>query len=54
MMQIKKSINGEDLPYVLGVPLGGNTIHLKTQYDQKEKRLSETIMTYWSNFAKTG
>ncbi|KAL4131346.1 hypothetical protein QTP88_008677 [Uroleucon formosanum] len=51
---IKKSINGEDLPYVLGVPLGGNTIHLKTQYDPKEKRLSEMIMTHWSNFAKTG
>ncbi|VVC41277.1 Hypothetical protein CINCED_3A003527 [Cinara cedri] len=51
---VRKSINGEDLPYVLGVPLGGNTIHLKTQYDQKEKRLSEMIMTYWSNFAKTG
>lgn len=54
VFQVKKSINGEDLPYVLGVPLGGNTIHLKTQYDQKEKRLSETIMTHWSNFAKTG
>lgn len=52
--QVRKSIVGEDLPYVLGVPLGGNTIHLKTQYDQKEKRLSETMMTYWSNFAKTG
>ncbi|XP_050539878.1 neuroligin-4, X-linked-like isoform X2 [Daktulosphaira vitifoliae] len=51
---VKKSINGEDLPYVLGVPLGGNTINLKTQFDQKEKRLSEMMMTYWSNFAKTG
>ncbi|XP_050440037.1 neuroligin-4, Y-linked-like [Adelges cooleyi] len=50
----KKSINGEDLPYVLGVPLGGNTIHFKTQFDQKEKRLSEMIMAHWSNFAKTG
>lgn len=51
---MKKSINGDDLPYVLGVPLGGNTIHLKTNYDLKEKRLSETIIAHWTNFAKTG
>ncbi|XP_075235972.1 uncharacterized protein LOC142333050 isoform X2 [Lycorma delicatula] len=48
---IEKSVHGEELQYIFGIPLdSGNYPHYNTQ----EKVLSEYIMTLWSNFAKTG
>nr|XP_018900938.1 PREDICTED: uncharacterized protein LOC109033000 [Bemisia tabaci]XP_018900939.1 PREDICTED: uncharacterized protein LOC109033000 [Bemisia tabaci] len=49
-----KSIQGEELPYVFGVPLGGPAFHFQGNYNLPERLLSEIMMTLWTNFAKTG
>ncbi|XP_059055067.1 uncharacterized protein LOC131849096 [Achroia grisella] len=51
---LNKSVHGEELPYVLGVPLGGANTHFHTEYTQKEKLLSEVMMRLWTNFVKIG
>ncbi|KAG7304586.1 hypothetical protein JYU34_011556 [Plutella xylostella] len=51
---LNKSVHGEELPYILGVPLGGTNSHFHTEYTQKEKLLSEVIMRLWTNFVKIG
>jgi neuroligin len=50
---ISQSIHGEDLPFVFGAPLG-NAGPFQTQYNAEERLLSEAVMRYFSNFAKTG
>lgn len=52
--QIQQTVQGEELPYVFGVPLDGRGLHYDTNYSQQEKLLSEVVMTLWTNFAKTG
>nr|CAH7731011.1 unnamed protein product [Callosobruchus chinensis] len=47
-----KSHNGEELPYVFGVPLGG--LHFANNYTDQERLFSEIVMTYFCNFANTG
>ncbi|GBP72719.1 Neuroligin-1 [Eumeta japonica] len=49
-----KSVHGEELPYVLGVPLGGAETHFHSEYTIKEKLLSEAVMRLWTNFVKNG
>ncbi|XP_053601561.1 uncharacterized protein LOC128670152 [Plodia interpunctella] len=51
---LNKSVNGEELPYVLGIPLGGANTHFHTEYTPKEKLLSEVMMRLWTNFVKIG
>lgn len=52
---ISQSIQGEDLPFVFGVPLGGNNAGpFQTFYNAEERLLSEAVMRYFSNFAKNG
>ncbi|XP_060810622.1 uncharacterized protein LOC106136893 [Amyelois transitella] len=51
---LNKSVNGEELPYVFGIPLGGATSHFHTEYTPKEKLLSEVMMRLWTNFVKIG
>lgn len=53
------SVHGEDLPYVFGAPLlppGAHHAigHFPYNYTRAESQLSEALITYWSNFAKTG
>ena len=48
------SVHGEDLAYILGMPLVGGTYHFVHNYTQEEKVLSEHFMAYLVNFAKTG
>ena len=48
------SIHGEDLAYVLGMPLVGGTYHFVHNYTQEEKMLSENFMAFLVNFAKSG
>ncbi|KAL7035906.1 hypothetical protein ACKWTF_008620 [Chironomus riparius] len=50
---ISQSIHGEDLPFVFGAPLG-NAGPFQTSYNAEERLLSEAVMRYFSNFAKTG
>ncbi|XP_067118597.1 neuroligin-4, X-linked-like isoform X1 [Centruroides vittatus] len=47
-------IHGEELPYVFGSPLIGTMTHFPQNYTENEVSLSETIMSYWLNFAKYG
>ena len=48
------SVHGEDLAYILGMPLVGGTYHFVHNYTQEEKMLSEHFMAFLVNFAKTG
>ncbi|KAJ0181484.1 hypothetical protein K1T71_003569 [Dendrolimus kikuchii] len=51
---LNKSVRGEELPYILGVPLGGTNTHFHSEYTQEEKLLSEVMMRLWTNFVKIG
>ncbi|XP_063372659.1 uncharacterized protein LOC134660796 [Cydia amplana] len=51
---LNKSVHGEELPYILGAPLGGANTHFHSEYTPKEKLLSEAIMRLWTNFVKIG
>ncbi|XP_031636263.1 neuroligin-4, Y-linked isoform X2 [Contarinia nasturtii] len=48
------AVHGEDLPYVFGAPLVQGFSHFPENYTKSEISLSEAIMTYWSNFLRTG
>ncbi|KAK8404413.1 hypothetical protein O3P69_007601 [Scylla paramamosain] len=48
------AIHGEELAYVFGAPLVGGFNHFGLNYTLQEKLLSELVMIYWTNFAKTG
>lgn len=50
---ISQSIHGEDLPFVFGAPLGPAG-PFQMFYNAEERLLSEAVMKYFSNFAKTG
>ncbi|XP_053996989.1 uncharacterized protein LOC128886306 isoform X1 [Hylaeus anthracinus] len=52
--QRQHTVHGEELPYVLGVPLDGNKYDLRRQYNIGEALFSEAIMTWWSSFAYVG
>ncbi|KOB65449.1 Neuroligin-4, X-linked [Operophtera brumata] len=51
---LNKSVHGEELPYILGVPLGGANTHFLSDYTIQEKLLSEVMMRLWTNFVKIG
>ncbi|CAK1541357.1 unnamed protein product [Leptosia nina] len=51
---LNKSVHGEELPYVLGIPLGGANSHFHSEYTLREKLLSEVVMRLWTNFVKNG
>ncbi|XP_065212604.1 neuroligin-4, X-linked-like isoform X2 [Planococcus citri] len=53
-IKVKRTISGDDLPYALGVPIDGPFNHYQSDYNADEERLSETMMRYFTNFAKTG
>ncbi|KAH8008604.1 hypothetical protein HPB51_000047 [Rhipicephalus microplus] len=47
-------VHGEDLPYVLGLPMLGSGAPLYGNYTKQEAALSETTMSYWVRFFRTG
>ena len=47
----EKAIHTDEVPFVFGSPFLPDK---KKTFTNEERRLSKTIMTYWSNFAKTG
>lgn len=53
-LQRQGCIHGEELPYVFGAPLVGGLAHFSRNYTKAEVALSESVMLYWGNFAKTG
>lgn len=52
----RRTVHGEELPYVLGVPLdgGGEGYHLSAAYDRGEALLSKAMMDWWCNFVYYG
>uniref|UniRef100_A0A8W7PZ26 Carboxylesterase type B domain-containing protein n=1 Tax=Anopheles coluzzii TaxID=1518534 RepID=A0A8W7PZ26_ANOCL len=48
------TVHGEDLPYVFGAPLVDGFNHFPRNYTKSEVALSEALMVYWANFARTG
>ncbi|XP_044006502.1 uncharacterized protein LOC122851385 isoform X2 [Aphidius gifuensis] len=52
--QRQRTVHGEELPYILGVPLDGGKYHLRGRYNIGETLFSEAMMTWWCNFAHTG
>lgn len=53
-MQRMGTVHGEDLPYVFGAPLVEGFSHFPQNYTKSEVALSEALIVYWSNFARTG
>ncbi|XP_024893393.1 uncharacterized protein LOC112468442 isoform X2 [Temnothorax curvispinosus] len=51
--QRQHTVHGEELPYVLGVPLGSK-YNLRGRYDIRETLFSEAIMNWWCSFAYVG
>nr|KAG5686521.1 hypothetical protein BaRGS_003431 [Batillaria attramentaria] len=49
-----QGIHGDELPYVFGSPLVDGLSPFPSSYTNSEKMMSEAVMTYWTNFAKTG
>ncbi|KAI5713871.1 hypothetical protein M8J76_006916 [Diaphorina citri] len=49
-----QSVSGEEVPYFLGVPLDGDLSYYKSKYTTREKLHSEVILTWVSNFARSG
>ncbi|XP_076644775.1 neuroligin 3 [Halictus rubicundus] len=47
-------IHGEDLPYFFGAPLVGGLSHWPKNYTKAEIALSESVILYLTNFARTG
>jgi neuroligin len=52
--KIDKSTHGEEIPYVFGVPLQRQNFPSHHHFTEAERLLSEAVMTFWTNFAKTG
>ncbi|XP_015515275.2 uncharacterized protein LOC107220967 isoform X1 [Neodiprion lecontei] len=50
----QRTVHGEELPYILGIPVGGGKYHLQERYNIGEVLFSEAMMTWWCNFAHTG
>ncbi|TDG39690.1 hypothetical protein AWZ03_013887 [Drosophila navojoa] len=48
------TVHGEDLPYIFGAPLVDGFSHFPQNYTKSETALSEAVMIYWTNFARTG
>ncbi|KAL6267285.1 hypothetical protein P5V15_000360, partial [Pogonomyrmex californicus] len=52
--QRQHTVHGEELPYILGVPLDGSKYNLRRRYDIRETLFSEAIMNWWCSFARLG
>uniref|UniRef100_A0AAY4EQU2 Carboxylesterase type B domain-containing protein n=1 Tax=Denticeps clupeoides TaxID=299321 RepID=A0AAY4EQU2_9TELE len=46
--------HGDEVPYVFGVPLIGPTELFPCNFSRNDVMLSAVVMTYWTNFAKSG
>ena len=47
-------VHGDDMTYVFGAPLTDGIDPFTSTFTRSEKMLTEAIMRYWTNFAKTG
>ena len=47
-------MHGEELAYVFGAPLVSSLSYFGHNYTKAEVALSEAVIAYWSNFARSG
>lgn len=47
-------VHGEELAYIFGAPFAAMQTHFGHNYTKAEGVLSEMVITYWSNFARSG
>ena len=47
-------VHGDDITYVFGAPLTDGIDPFTSTFTRSEKMLTEAVMTFWTNFAKTG
>ncbi|XP_061558509.1 neuroligin-3-like isoform X1 [Phycodurus eques] len=48
------SAHGDEVPYVFGIPMIGPTDLFPCNFSRNDIMLSAVVMTYWTNFAKSG
>ncbi|CAH2020046.1 unnamed protein product [Acanthoscelides obtectus] len=48
------SVRGEDIPYILGLPIVGGGSFFPHNYSHADAQISKTVITYLSNFVKRG
>ncbi|KAM6970464.1 neuroligin-3-like isoform 2-T2 [Aplochiton taeniatus] len=48
------SAHGDEVPYVFGIPMLGPTDLFPCNFSRNDIMLSAVVMTYWTNFAKSG
>ncbi|XP_035694145.1 neuroligin-4, X-linked-like [Branchiostoma floridae] len=48
------AVHGDELPFMFGAPVAPRGIFQQLNFTKGESMLSVAMMTYWSNFAKTG
>lgn len=48
------SVRGEDLPYILGLPLIGGGLFFPHNYSRSDAAVSKTLIHYISNFVRKG
>ncbi|KAK6317067.1 hypothetical protein J4Q44_G00124670 [Coregonus suidteri] len=48
------SAHGDEVPYVFGIPMVGATDLFPCNFSRNDIMLSAVVMTYWTNFAKSG
>uniref|UniRef100_A0A4W4G7P9 Carboxylesterase type B domain-containing protein n=1 Tax=Electrophorus electricus TaxID=8005 RepID=A0A4W4G7P9_ELEEL len=46
--------HGDEIPYIFGVPMVGATDLFPCNFSKNDVMLSAVVMTYWTNFAKSG
>lgn len=54
VFQRSGSVRGEDVPYVLGLPLVGGRPFFPHNYSGPDAQVSLMLMRYLSNFARSG
>ncbi len=47
-------VHGDDMTYVFGAPLTDGIDPFTSTFTRSERMLTEAVMRYWTNFAKTG
>lgn len=54
LLQRTGSVRGEDIPYVLGLPLVNGGSYFPHNYSHTDEIVSKTLIHYISNFARSG
>lgn len=47
-------MRGEDIPYIFGLPLISGGTFFPLNYSRQEQGVAEAVLTFFTNFAKTG